>query len=278
MHGMNYYAQRDAAVAAAGAAARVIRYNVGTVSADKVDKKGKNDLVTVVDTEAQRVIIESLREAFPAYDILAEEERTGEGSKSSRGSHRWIVDPIDGTTNFAHGLPPYAVSIGLENQSTDEIVVGVVLDVSREDLFTAIRGQGFYVNGVRRQVSSESLLSESLLTTGFPFKEFTHVDEYLATFKKFLQDAQGVRRPGVASIDLAYVACGRFEGFFEIGLSPWDVAAGALLVEEAGGRVTDMQGHTGNLFNGRICASNGHVHELMLARLEQLRGESQSAG
>ncbi len=275
---MNYTPQRNAAVTAARAAARVIRHNVGAVGADKVDKKGKNDLVTVIDTRAQKIIIDSLREEFPAYGFLAEEERQTEGPRRPDASHRWIIDPIDGTTNFAHGLPPYAVSIGLEDRTSNEMVVGVVLDVSRDELFTAIRGEGFYVNGVRTRVSAEASLSESLLTTGFPFKEFTYVDEYLATFKKFLHDAQGVRRPGVASIDLAYVACGRFEGFFEIGLSPWDVAAGAVLVEEAGGHITDMQGRTGNLFNGRICASNGHVHDAMLSRLELLRGASSTAG
>jgi myo-inositol-1(or 4)-monophosphatase len=273
---MEYSAQRDAAVTAARAAARIIRYNVGTIGADKVDKKGKNDLVTVVDTQAQNIVIESLRDAFPGYGILAEEDRARKGSVDIDGSHRWIIDPIDGTTNFAHSLPPYAVSIALEHRTTGEVVVGVVLDVSRRELFTAIRGNGCYVNGVRCHVSSESLLSESLLTTGFPFKEFGQVDEYLETFKKFLHDARGVRRPGSASIDLAYVACGRFEGFFEFGLSPWDVAAGALLVEEAGGRVTDFQGGQDNLFNGRICASNGRVHESMLARLELLREEPRS--
>lgn len=268
---MGYTAERDAAVDAARAAARMIRHNVGQVTEADADKKGKNDLVTVADTQAQEIIIDQLHGKFPDYSFLAEEEDDMDVPQIPDASHRWIIDPIDGTTNFAHGLPPYAVSIGLEDRSREDIVVGVVLDVSRQELFTAIRGEGFYVNGMRGHVSSQKLLSESLLTTGFPFKEYSYVDEYLGTFKKFLHDAQGVRRPGTASIDLAYVACGRFEGFFEIGLSPWDVAAGALLVEEAGGRVTDMEGRTDNLFNGRICATNGHVHDAMLARLDLLR-------
>lgn len=268
---MAYTVERDTAVEAARTAAVLIREHAGSVAQEDVDKKGKNDLVTFVDREAQATIINILKKKFPDYGFLAEEETDGEIHEPAEAPYRWIIDPVDGTTNFAHGVPPYAVSIGLEDCTSQQMVVGVVLDVSRNELFSAIQGQGLYINGVRHEVSKQKDLAESLVTTGFPFKEFSYVDQYLATFKKFLHDAQGVRRPGVASIDLAYVACGRFDGFFEVGLSPWDVAAGAVLVEEAGGRVTDMSGQTDHLFGGKICASNGRIHQAMLERVTLLR-------
>ena len=260
--GDGYERARDAAVDAAKRAAALIRLHAGRITAREVREKGMHDLVTHVDEEAQRVIIEALREAFPEYGVLAEEGANDDRIRPVADGHRWIIDPIDGTTNFTHGVPPYAVSIALQRGET--LVLGVVLDVARDELFTAVRGRGLFVNGVRARVSRTETLGESLLATGFPYRRYAHIDRFLETLKRFLLTARGVRRHGVASIDLAYVACGRFDAFFETGLRPWDVAAGTVLVEEAGGRVSDYSGGGNPVFDRQIVASNGRIHDAML--------------
>jgi myo-inositol-1(or 4)-monophosphatase len=257
-----YERARDAAVDAAKRAAALIRLHAGRVATDEVREKGVHDLVTHVDEEAQRIIIDALREAFPDFGVLAEEGADDDRLSPVADGHRWIVDPIDGTTNFTHGVPPYAVSIALQRDAT--LVLGVVLDVARDELFTAVRGRGLYVNGARAWVRRAERLDESLLATGFPYRRYAHIDRYLGVLKRFLLTARGVRRHGVASIDLAYVACGRFDGFFETGLRPWDVAAGTVLVEEAGGRVSDYRGGGDPVFDRQIVASNGRIHDAML--------------
>ncbi len=259
---------RNAAVEAALQAAGIIRHHAGQVDRDAVRDKGIHDLVTRVDEEAQRVIAGVLHDAFPDVALLAEEGLAGTRHAPTDGE-RWIVDPIDGTTNFLHGVPPYAVSIAL--QRDDAVVVGVVLDVARDELFTAIRGGGAFRNGVPLRVSATEALGGSLLTTGFPYRAFDHVEAYLEVLRRFMQATRGLHRPGAASVDLAYVACGRFDGFFESGLHAWDVAAGALLVEEAGGRVTDYHGAPHSLFGQQILATNGRVHTAMLEVLAPLR-------
>ncbi|QXD14942.1 inositol monophosphatase [Rhodocaloribacter litoris] len=261
-----YEAERDVAVRAARRAAHLIRMHAGQVG--DVREKGTHDLVTHVDEEAQRLIIDTLRSAFPGYDVLAE-EGTGGRIDPVAGGHRWIIDPIDGTTNFTHGVPPYAVSIAL--QRGDTLVLGVVLDVARDELFTAIRGGGAFANGVRVRVSRTAALAEGLLATGFPYRRFEHLDAYLGVLRQFLLKTRGVRRHGVASIDLAYVACGRFDGFFETGLQPWDVAAGTVLVIEAGGQVTDFGGDGNPVFDRQIVASNGLLHGALCEVLAPLR-------
>ena len=266
---------RDVAAEAALEAGRLIRAWAGR--ATDVRAKDAFDLVTEVDEEAQRIVVERLREAFPDHDVLAEEGADLAGWADVADGSRWIIDPIDGTTNFAHGVPPYAVSIGLQEGA--EIVVGVVLDVARGELFTAVRGGGLYLNGARAGVSATSDLGEGLLATGFPHRSFDRVDPYLQAMRHFIRDALAVRRPGAASVNLAYVACGRFDGFFEVGLMPWDVAAGLLLVEEGGGRVTDYAGAASPVFSGRVLASNGRLHEAMWERLAPLReAEAAAAG
>jgi myo-inositol-1(or 4)-monophosphatase len=259
---------RDAAINAALRAGRVIRQHAGTVHQEVVREKGIHDLVTVVDEQVQQQIVEDLHAALPEAAILAEE-----GDEHSREATdtawRWIVDPIDGTTNFAHGVPPYAVSIALEYDG--RIVVGVVYDAARDDLFTAIRGEGAYANGVRMMVSRRDALNDCLLTTGFPYRSFGHIDAYLEVLEGFFQTTRGIRRPGVASVDLAYVAWGRFDAFFETGLSPWDVAAGMLLVEEAGGVVTDYTDGPSPVFARQILASNGLIHPDMLEALRPMK-------
>lgn len=265
----SFYEQaRDTAVAAARAAARVIQARAGGIRAENIRSKATHDLVTDVDEAAQETIIEVLRDAYPQHAILAE-EGAAEAAAEAADGFRWIIDPIDGTTNFAHGVPPYAVSIGL--QEGERVVVGVVLDVSRDELFTAVRGGGLFVNGVRAQVSDAATLDASLVTTGFPYRELAHLEPYLAVLGTFMRRTRGVRRPGSASVDLAYVACGRFDGFFETGLKAWDVAAGMLLVEEGGGRVTDYRDVPDRLFAGQVLATNGRVHEAMLEVLQPMR-------
>ncbi|MFQ5571692.1 MAG: inositol monophosphatase family protein [Rhodothermales bacterium] len=264
-----YERQRDVAVAAAWQAARIIRYYAGRIGEEQIQQKGVHDLVTEVDEASQALITRVLGEAFPAYTVLAEEGTEEGAMMDTVEGHRWIIDPIDGTTNFAHGVPPYAVSIALQRGA--EVMVGVVLDVAREELFTAIRGGGTYHNGARVAVSRRDALGDSLLATGFPYRAFDHVESYLEVFRQAIHAARGVRRHGAASIDLAYVACGRFDGFFETGLNAWDVAAGLLLVEEAGGCVTDYRNRPNPLFERQILATNGRLHEAMLDMLQTMR-------
>jgi myo-inositol-1(or 4)-monophosphatase len=253
------------AVRAARQAATVIRDQAGAL--ENVRDKGRNDFVTETDERAQGVIVDHLREMFPRDAILAEEgDAFDEGSPAVSG-RRWIVDPIDGTTNFMHQVPPYAVSIALQEEDT--IVAGVVLDVPHDDLFTAVEGHGLQVNGAPASVSTADTFEEAFLATGFPYRRFEHTERYLDVLADILRDARSVRRHGSAAIDLAWVACGRFDGFFETGLSPWDVAAGVLLVREGGGRVTNYHDEAGltPVFDQQMCASNGPVHKPLLRHL-----------
>lgn len=266
-----YTEELQAAVRAARKAARLIGDRAGRIDEYNVREKALNDLVTEVDEAAQQLIIRELSETFPDAAFLAEEgdAHTDDGRE---GGLQWIIDPIDGTTNFTRGVPPYAVSIGLRHDR--RIVAGVVLDVSHDELFSAIRGGGLFVNGERRRVSRTDTLAESLITTGFPYREMDHVERYLDVLGAFMRRSRGVRRPGSASVDLAYVAAGRFDGFFETGLKPWDVAAGTLLVQEGGGRVSDYRNKENALFGEQIVATNGRIHEEMLeilARMQDVR-------
>ena len=266
-----YQHARDVAVEAALQAAHLIRSHAGRLSETDVQEKGIHDLVTTVDEASQALVTGILREAFPEHAVLAEEGDDEAATAAATDGYRWIVDPIDGTTNFTHGVPPYAVSIALQREA--EVVVGVVLEVAGGDLFTAIRGGGAYCNGAPVRVSRRATLGVGLLATGFPYRAFDHIDSYMAVFRRFMQEARGIRRFGSASIDLAYVACGRFDGFFETGLNAWDVAAGTLLVEEAGGRVTDYRDSPNPLFTKQILATNGLLHEAMLDILAPMRAE-----
>jgi myo-inositol-1(or 4)-monophosphatase len=252
---------RDVAVAAAQQAGSLIRFHAGQMAGEDIREKRVHDLVTHADEASQEHLIETLQQAFPDFDILAEEGPEAAAAPVPEG-YRWIIDPIDGTTNFLHGLPPYAVSIGLQHE--DAMVVGVVLDVSQNDLFTAVRGGGTYRNGVRVQVSQTQHLDDSLIATGFPYRVFDYIDDYFKVMASFMRNTRGLRRLGSAAVDLAYVACGTFDGFFETGLNAWDVAAGLLLVEEAGGHLTDFQGAPSSPFDRQIVASNGKIHAAML--------------
>lgn len=265
----HYETARDLAVQAAFEAGHLIRRNAGRLNDGQIREKNVHDLVTAIDVEAQELIIRQLNRWDVPAEILAEEGDVFSDGRENHTGFRWIIDPIDGTTNFAHGMPPYAVSIGLQHDG--EMAVGVVLEVGRGELFTAIKGQGLFANGVRARVSNRDALAESLLVTGFPYKIYDHLDEFLMLLRDMLHAARGLRRTGAASVDLAYVACGRFDGYWEQGLGPWDVAAGALLVAGAGGRLSTYSGAPHDGLGHQIVASNGHLHEVMLHQIEAAR-------
>jgi myo-inositol-1(or 4)-monophosphatase len=264
-----YRAERDAAVTAARRAAQVIRARAGRISAEAVREKDRNDLVTEVDEEAQTLIKHELTSAFPAYEMLSEEEGRLKETAVVPDAPRWIIDPLDGTTNFTFDAPPYAVSIALQHGT--DIVVGVVLDVPTDTLYTAVQNGGAYRNGAPVQVSTVDRLTHSLVATGFPFRTPKNIDDYVKVLGAFIGTTRGVRRQGAAAVDLARVACGEYTGFFETGLNPWDVAAGILLIREAGGRVTDFRGEADVLFAGQMVASNGAIHDAIREQVQPIR-------
>lgn len=245
------------AIKAARAAGAVIIRHLNKVEGLAVVAKEQFDFASEVDRAAEAEIVKEVRRAFPQHAILAEES----GAAGS-GKHTWVIDPLDGTHNYLRGFPHFAVSIALVENG--EPLHGVVYDPIRGELWTASRGAGAFLNDRRIRVSRRTRLNEALIGTGFPFRQFDHVDAYLAMFKELTQKTAGIRRPGAASLDLAYVASGRFDGFWEMGLSPWDMAAGALLVREAGGMVGDFEGADGFLDSGRIVAANPKVFAPLL--------------
>jgi myo-inositol-1(or 4)-monophosphatase len=247
-------------IKAARAAGKVINRASLDVSTLKVGVKSQCDYVTEVDKAAEAAILDILMDAYPNYGVLAEE--SGNAGTNPDAEYQWIIDPLDGTTNFIHGVPQYAVSIALAHRGV--VQHGVVYDTNRNELFTASKGGGAFVNEKRIRVTKRTKLNEALLATGFPYRVFDHVDAYLAIFKEFAQKTAGMRRPGAAAIDLAWVACGRFDGFWEFGLSPWDMAAGALLVSEAGGLVGDLSGEQNYLQTGNLISGNPKIFAQML--------------
>jgi len=224
------------------------------------------NLVTDMDARAEAAILRTLRATFPDDAVLAEEA----GAVPGRSGRRWIVDPLDGTTNYAHGLPLFAVSVALE--VAGRVVLGVIYDPTRDELFVAERGRGARLGGRRLAVSTTAALGESLLATGFPYDVRETTDTNLPEYAAFTLRARGVRRLGSAVLYLAWLAAGRFDGYWELCVGPWDVAAGSLLVEEAGGRVTDLAGGPLDLAAPRVVASNGRIHDAMLAVLKEVRG------
>jgi len=233
-----------------------------------VEHKGVVDLVTEADKASERFLVERLHALLPDAGMLAEE---GTGTDRNSGL-RWIVDPLDGTTNYAHGFPVFSVSIALERGGA--IVIGVVLDPTRNECFSAIRGSGAFLNGQAIQVSATPDLDKALLVTGFPYDVRTTARDNLTQFRRFLKTAQAIRRGGSAALDLCYVACGRFDGFWEESLSPWDMAAGVLIVPEAKGRVTGYLGGAPDIESGNILATNGRVHESMQSILEEIERDA----
>jgi myo-inositol-1(or 4)-monophosphatase len=225
----------------------------------KIDHKGAIDLVTSVDRESERIIVDILQRNFPDHGILAEEETD---QRSSLSRYLWIIDPLDGTTNFAHSYPQFCVSIAL--QYDGEIVLGLVYDPIRDECFRAVQGQGATLNQTPIHSSESSQLDKSLLATGFPYDRRDNANFYLTLFKAFLISSQGLRLNGSAALDLCYVACGRLDGFWELKLKPWDTAAGALIVKEAGGRLSDFAGKSFSIWGNETLASNGLIHDEMM--------------
>lgn len=245
------------AVKAARRAGNIITRASENIDIIKVTRKAHSDYVSEVDRSAEQAIIQVLRDVYPDHSILAEESG-GQGTSD----YQWIIDPLDGTTNFLHGLPQYAVSIALSHKGI--VTHAVVYDPSRNELFTASRGRGAYLNDRRIRVSKRDKLAECLIGTGFPFRELANMDAYLAMFRDIMPRTAGIRRPGSAALDLAYTAAGRYDGFWELGLSPWDVAAGCLLVTEAGGLVGDLQGEDRYMQSGHVVAGNPKVFGQLL--------------
>jgi myo-inositol-1(or 4)-monophosphatase len=231
----------------------------------KVTTKGDINLVTEADIAAESLIIERIRSYYPQHRILAEESGEAVLVGGKRSEWKWIIDPLDGTTNYAHGYPCFAVSIGLEHNG--ELEIGVVYDPMRDEMFAAERGRGATLNDRKIRVSSVEELNSAMLCTGFPYNVRERPD-FARDFTNFTMAAQAVRRDGSAALDLAYVACGRFDGFWEDGLSPWDIAAGALLIQEARGRVTNFKDEPLNIYSEQFLATNGLIHEAMMRVLK----------
>jgi myo-inositol-1(or 4)-monophosphatase len=255
------------AVKAARRAGNIISRGAREVDLLTVTAKGPKDFVSEVDRAAESAIVETLLAAYPDHAILAE-EGTAKGQNAS-AENIWIIDPLDGTTNFLHGFPQYCVSIALAHRGV--VTQGVVYDPVRNDLFTASRGRGAYLNDRRIRVSKRQHLRECLIGTGFPFRDGSYLDTYLAMMRAMIQHTAGIRRPGAAALDLAYVAAGFYDGFWEVGLNPWDVAAGSLLVLEAGGLIGDLTGEGDYLHGGQVIAANPRIFVQMVKELSPFR-------
>jgi myo-inositol-1(or 4)-monophosphatase len=258
----------EPAIRAARAAGRIHLKRLTRTSISP--KSNPIDLVTEADSESEAAAIRILRRAFPDHAILAEESGAGSGVA---GEHRWIIDPLDGTTNFAHSFPQFCVSIAYERRGRVEL--GVILDAWKKELFLAQRGGGASLNGKPIRVSQVRTLDMSLLATGFPYDRRQRRRFYLCFWEAFMLRTHGVRRTGAAALDLAWVACGRLDAFWEFGLKPWDVAAGSLMVQEAGGRVTNMDGSKLDIAGAQIVASNGRLHRQMIETLAATRPEAE---
>lgn len=249
------------AVKAAREAGRIINrasHDVGSIS---IQTKDYNDFVSEVDRSAEQAIIDVLKDAYPDHGFWGEES----GHDNHEADNIWIIDPLDGTTNFLHGFPQYCISIALQQKGV--LTQAVIYDPVRNDLFTATKGRGAFLNDKRIRVSNRSKLQDSLIATGFPYRDFTYLDSYLGMLKDMIKKTTGIRRPGSAALDLAYVAVGWVDGFFEINLSAWDIAAGGLIVQEAGGIVGDFEGNESWLETGNIVAANPKVFAQMLQTL-----------
>jgi len=266
----------DVAREAALAAGAIIRESYAKLREADVGEKAVNDMVTVVDVKAQETVIDRIRNAFPRDFIVAEEELVPEvnAGLDPEGPRRWFIDPLDGTTNYIHAYPVFATSIALE--AAGKMSVGVTYAPMLDEMFAAVRGGGAFLNGAPIRVSNVSARNRTLLGTGFPFRARQYLDIYLRSFKFFFNNSRGVRRAGSATLDFAYVAAGRLDGFWEMTLSPWDMAAGVVLIEEAGGRVTDFFGEGCYLEEGHVVASNNRFHDWMLEELGKIftKGEN----
>ncbi len=245
-------------------AGELIQQHIGQVAGSWVHRKGPSDYVTEIDKRCENLIIEAIRRNFPDHHIMAEET----ASEGLQPGYTWVIDPVDGTTNFIHGFPFVAVSIAVCLEKRP--VLGFVLDPVRNELFSARRGAGAWLNGSRLPRREKVSLDEALIATGFPFRAKPYLDDYLVAFKSILMGTSGIRRAGSAALDLAYVAAGRVDGFWELGLKAWDIAAGALLITEAGGMVSDFRGEDNHLFNGNVVGGVPLVYEFLLEQMQKL--------
>jgi|WetSurMetagenome_2_1015567.scaffolds.fasta_scaffold250192_1 myo-inositol-1(or 4)-monophosphatase len=252
------------AIRAAKLAGKLLLDNLGKISKEDIGLKQTSDFVTRVDRDSEQIIIRTIREEFPDHDFLAEESI----KQAESDSYRWIIDPLDGTTNYIHQYPAFSISIALEYRK--QIITGLIYDPLKVELFTAKKGKGAFLNKQRISISSVIDIKDALITTGFPFRKKEIINKYLELFHNIFLKVSDLRRAGSAALDLAYLACGRCEGFFEIGLSPWDIAAGALLVEEAGGIITDFTGGTDYLSTGNIVAGNSQIQKELLKEIKRV--------
>ncbi len=232
---------------------RFIQSEVSKIRYTDIETKGLNDFVTYVDKTSEQALVKSLSEILPEAGFIAEENTSDKKGEI----YNWIIDPLDGTTNFIHGLPCYSISIAL--MKNNKIVLGVVYEINQDECFYAWEGSNAFLNNQIVKVSSISTISSSLLATGFPYYDYSKLDNYMDLFRHFLKNSHGLRRLGSAAVDLAYVACGRFEGFYEYGLRPWDVAAGAFIVQQAGGKVSDFKGGNNYIFGKELIATNSSI-------------------
>jgi len=252
---------------AARRAGNILRENIGGIR--EISYKGDINLVTEMDMRSERAVVETILASFPGHGIIAEEET----SIRNESGYRWIIDPLDGTTNYAHGYPCFSVSIALEHEG--DVIAGVVYDPMRDELFAARKGKGASLNGRQIRVTAVDTLIKSLLATGFPYDRKVSEKNNMDYFHELLMASQEVRRDGSAALDLCYVASGRFDGFWELKLKPWDVAAGSLIVTEAGGMVSDFSGRRFSLHDEEILATNGRIHHPMIEILQNV-GEKRS--
>jgi len=257
MENLEYYCLETCKIVAQ--AADFIRGKLGKIQKGEIEEKSLNSLVSYVDRMAEKHLVDGLGRLLPGSVFLTEEETI----VTQNGTYQWIIDPLDGTTNFLHQLPGFAVSVAL--QYRQQTVLGVVYEVTRKECFYAWREGGAFLNGEKIQVSPKTGLNKALIATGFPDQDCGKIKKYLEAYQYFLQNTMGLRRFGVASVDMVYTACGRFDAYFQYGLHPWDVAAGALIVQEAGGVVSDFQGGENYLFGKEILASNRFVTPEFLA-------------
>ncbi len=240
-----------------------IKNEADKIKAENIEIKGTNNFVTYVDKTSENQLVEGLRHILPSAGFITEE-----GSATDAGDYRWVIDPLDGTTNFIHGLPPYSISIGLINKN-NEVILGVVYEIFTGECFYAWKNGGAYLNGKPIKVTNTDKVDDALIATGFPYTAFDRLKPFMESLAYFFVHSHGVRRLGSAAIDMAYVACGRFDVFYEYNLNPWDVAAGSIIITEAGGKVTDFNGGNNYLFGKELVASNEKIHNDFLEKLKR---------
>jgi myo-inositol-1(or 4)-monophosphatase len=253
----------DVAIQAAKEAGKIQLEKIGNLTNIDIKDNQDNNLVTEADKESEKIIFKIIKENFPEHSILSKES----GSLPTDSNYKWIIDPLDGTVNYAHSVPIFSVSIGIEQDG--EIKVGVVYDPSRGEIFTAVKSEGAFLNGRKIKVSEVDDINNAMLVTGFPYNVKENPSNCLEHFRDFILCSQAVRRLGSAAIDACYVACGRFDGFWEVSLNPWDIAAGSLIVHEAGGLAGGFKGEKINIYEKKYLASNGKIHQQMIKVLEK---------